>query len=500
LPGGIRSIWERDALGRPLRQEVWSGDRWKAAREYKWEPNDRLRSIVDATHGPTHYTHDTFGHLAKAFYDDGRIDLRMPDEVGNLFRTETRTDRQYGPSGQLLQSRDTRGTTHYEYDPEGNLVRKIAPDGVWTYAFDGVGNLVEVVRPDGLRVEFGYDAFGRRLFKKSRGKVTRFVWDGQILLHEWVEDEPGAAAARSKTPAQAALADEIRSEQLAATLARRSAQGPPAEHPPPLAGAADAAADTAHDVGSADHPITWLIHPESFAPLAKLVGNERYGIVTDHLGVPLSMFDDGGREVWHAEIDAYGDLRRIQGDRAACPFRWPGQYEDVETGLYYNRFRYYDPQTGEFCSQDPIRLSGGLALYAYPLDPLAWIDPLGLDVRSGEGRDHVTYRATKDGKPYTGYASAPSELGLQPNDIVARRYGDDFTELDNRAPTVVYHGEGTDGKATARGLEQHYYDVDVGPDGTGAVANRQRPVGPGNARRAEYEAAAEAHLNRCGAA
>jgi RHS repeat-associated protein len=68
----------------------------------------------------------------------------------------------------------------------------------------------------------------------------------------------------------------------------------------------------------------------------------------------------------------------VVGEKAACPFRWPGQYEDDETGLYYNRFRYYDPQAGEYVSQDPIRLGGGLRLHGYVADPLHGFDGLGL--------------------------------------------------------------------------------------------------------------------------
>jgi RHS repeat-associated protein len=58
-----------------------------------------------------------------------------------------------------------------------------------------------------------------------------------------------------------------------------------------------------------------------------------------------------------------------------------GQYEDAETGLYYNRFRYYDAEAGQYTSQDPIGLAGGAALYGYVHDPLAWVDPLGLSRR-----------------------------------------------------------------------------------------------------------------------
>jgi RHS repeat-associated protein len=90
------------------------------------------------------------------------------------------------------------------------------------------------------------------------------------------------------------------------------------------------------------------------------------------------MFDAQGREVWGADIDAYGDLRNLRGERQACPFRWPGQYEDEESGLYYNRFRYYDTDSASYASQDPIRIRGGLAFYEFSPDPLVTFDLFGL--------------------------------------------------------------------------------------------------------------------------
>ena len=63
------------------------------------------------------------------------------------------------------------------------------------------------------------------------------------------------------------------------------------------------------------------------------------------------------------------------------PFRYQGQYEDEETGLYYNRFRYYDPNTGGYISHDPIGLAGNNpTLYWYVSDTNMWVDILGLDV------------------------------------------------------------------------------------------------------------------------
>ncbi len=69
----------------------------------------------------------------------------------------------------------------------------------------------------------------------------------------------------------------------------------------------------------------------------------------------------------------------MQGDKAFIPFRQLGQYEDVETGLYYNRFRYYDPNTGNYISQAPISIAGGLNVYAYVHDTNVWTDILGLN-------------------------------------------------------------------------------------------------------------------------
>jgi RHS repeat-associated protein len=124
--------------------------------------------------------------------------------------------------------------------------------------------------------------------------------------------------------------------------------------------------------------ITWLFEPESFAPLAKLTKAACFDIVSDHLGTPLSMHKATGEAVWSADLNAYGQVLNLQGKAEDCPFRYPGQYEDVETGLYYNRFRYYDAQEGMYVSQDPIGLEGGRKFYAYVHNPSTWIDPFGL--------------------------------------------------------------------------------------------------------------------------
>ncbi len=58
--------------------------------------------------------------------------------------------------------------------------------------------------------------------------------------------------------------------------------------------------------------------------------------------------------------------------------RLPGQQYDEESGLYYNRHRYYNPGQGRYITQDPIGLTGGWNVYTYPLNPKVNIDPLTL--------------------------------------------------------------------------------------------------------------------------
>jgi RHS repeat-associated protein len=105
------------------------------------------------------------------------------------------------------------------------------------------------------------------------------------------------------------------------------------------------------------------------------------------------LVDDVGELAWKAQLDVYG-VARVEVAKTSCPWRRPGQYEDEETGLYYNRFRYYDPETGRYISQDPIGPTGGLNLYGYTQDPLYWIDPLGLarDIALGLTRDPLGNR------------------------------------------------------------------------------------------------------------
>jgi RHS repeat-associated protein len=354
LPGGVKSSWTYDRAGMPGTHTVSSGGRVQRRRSYRWDANQRLKQLIDNLQGGTvSFGHDEFDNLAWAQYEDGHYDYRMPDKAGNLFRTPSRSDRKYAPGGKLLETPDAR----FIYDEEGNLIKKVvsaAPAGAatWEYEWYDNGMLRKVIRPDGRAVEFRYDALGRRIEKQFKGRLTRFVWNGSVPLHEWsypVKDRP-----------------QITIDELGDVVQ---------DHPEPV---------------PPETLVTWVFEDGGFVPAAKIVNGRQYSIITDHLGTPCEAYDENGEKVWACELDIHGKVRKLAGDAELVPFRYQGQYEDEETGLYYNRFRYYSPDEGRYISQDPIGLSGGMAFYGYVPDPNTWVDALGLRCKKPPKKVNLT--------------------------------------------------------------------------------------------------------------
>lgn len=324
--------------------------------------------------------------------------------------------------------------------------------------------LQSVTDPKNKQTTFEYDALGRRTAKividrfselvtefSKKGSITRFVWDGNVPLHEWKYNLNG----RPKLAVDDyGMLTESKPEPI-------------------------------------ENLITWVFDEGTFKPSAKITATNTYSIITDYLGTPVEMYNSKGEKTWSVEYDIYGKVRKlVSGSLEDCPFRYQGQYEDPETGLYYNRFRYYAPDEGVYISQDPIGLFGmNPTMYAYVSDSNKFIDVFGLNVQTGANRTHVKYSGIKDGKPYHGYASAPTSDGLTDQQIIDRRYGSNFDDFDVD-PTPDYIGEGVEGKRTARGLEQRGFEADGGLDGT---ANKQNPVGPNNQNRQKYLDAADSH-------
>ena len=122
-----------------------------------------------------------------------------------------------------------------------------------------------------------------------------------------------------------------------------------------------------------------------------------YWYQNDHLGTPRELTSNSGNIEWEAVYQAWGNTVTVEWEEVAQvqelnpiqlngaeqsyllqPHRFQGQIYDVETGLHYNRFRYYDPDAGRFVSHDPIGLLGGDNHFQYAPNPVEWVDPWGL--------------------------------------------------------------------------------------------------------------------------
>lgn len=325
LPGAVQIEWHRDVLGRPTERRAThleaSYSRRSEVQTYLWRGSDQIERITDSLAGTRVFDHDARGRLVR----EHRSAAEARDDASAAGSGSDSARWSEGPGGRVEQNNGFL----YDYDEDGRLRRKITPEGeVWSYRWNGHGLLREVERPDGLLVRFEYDPFARRTCKKHiriglNGSEcveleTRFVWDGQVVIHE---------------------------------LSRDSA------------------------------PMTWYWEPGTFTPVAKVSGDGViWTVATDHLGTPTQLRDENGSVAWQMTLDTAGVPQFAIGKSTDCPWRWPGQYADPEVGLCYNRYRYYDPAAGRYISPDPLGPAAGTQLYAYVPDPVFWIDPLGLIV------------------------------------------------------------------------------------------------------------------------
>ncbi|MGE7129303.1 RHS repeat domain-containing protein [Lysinibacillus xylanilyticus] len=339
LPGDVNSKWQNDVAGRPTHHRISSQNRDTRRRVYNWDANHRLRSMVNELIGvKVTYGYDEFSNLVWS-NQGAQFDFlhRNVDDVGNLYETKEKTDRVYGAGSRLLETSETT----FSYDEEGNLVQKAEKNGdTWQYEYYGNGMMAKVIRPDNTEVTFKYDSLGRRIEKCSDEKTTSFVWDGNTILHEYFSQN-----------------DSDKFENQDEDSSQNNSEIP-------------------------DNIVTWVFN-DGFVPSAKITNEGNYSIISDYLGTPTEAYDEQGKQVWSAELDIYGRVKEVIGEKYFIPFRYQGQYEDMEIGLYYNRFRYYSPSEGMYLQQDPIGLAGNNpTLYGYVNNPCTLVDPFGLQVKN----------------------------------------------------------------------------------------------------------------------
>jgi RHS repeat-associated protein len=270
---------------------------------------------------------------------------------------------QYDPTGRILNAKG-RTEEFFEFDPAGNM----QPKGLGAYTVPG--NRLEVF--EDLRYE--YDVHGNvSTRKKGVHEEAEFTWNAEHQLKE-------AKVTRKGTT------QTTRYEYDA--LGRRTRKID-------AFGATEYLWDGDLMIESRrnNKQALFLFEPGSFVPLATVQDEKTYWYQCDQVGALQELTDKEGQIVWAADYRVWGEtkLRKIGTDGAVRyakqpepppvleqPFRFQGQQFDEETGLHYNRHRYYDPGIGRFVSQDPIGLRGGGNLFAYAPNPLRWVDPFGL--------------------------------------------------------------------------------------------------------------------------
>ncbi|WP_275427848.1 RHS repeat-associated core domain-containing protein [Proteus mirabilis] len=357
-------------------------DRWRQTR-YHYNANDQITK--------TQYS-PQWGNQDEKFQYDNNLNIteHLTTPSSSMVPSEAQGAMlqlfQQQQAGRVTRRYTAKGYQDYHYDVNGRLAKKIVHTRgfrprEWRYLWNTQNQLTACFTPKGDCWHYTYDAFGRRLsktktvdsdlahidplFPQIKPKITtwRYLWSGDQLIEE--------------TPIYAD-----------GTLA-------------------------------ASQQVQWLYQPGEITPTARYQQGKLHYVVTDHQGTPREIFCEGGQASWAGRLNTWGQMQfwRYRDGKAEndpnyteCPFRFAGQYEDEESGLYYNRFRYYDRETGQYLSPDPIGLLGGLNPYGYVHCPTGWVDPFGLECCPGKITGDSKTLREKINLARSGDVSAQAEL------------------------------------------------------------------------------------------
>ncbi|WP_051124752.1 DUF6531 domain-containing protein [Amycolatopsis benzoatilytica] len=355
-PSGVRLAQSWDPSDRLVGQTVLGGGADPVQRRaFRYRPDGSVLATTDQIHGSREFDLDGFGRVLRVRGQRWSEQYQY-DAAGNLA----------GEGGESWRSTGTllhdAGALHYQYDAQGRVVRKQRGTEVWQYDWNADDQLAGLITPDNAHWHYRYDALGRRIAKERHvdGQVLErvdFVWDGTTLAEQ----------------------------------------------------------------ESAGHATTWDYDPSSHRPLVQTErrgADERfYAIVTDLVGAPTELLDEHGGVAWYGQNTVWGKPI-AHGGTAGTPLRFPGQYADPESGLNYNYFRYYDPETARYFSADPVGLAGGYWPHSYVPNPLTWLDPVGLSLLDvGKNGVHIVVHEYDVDKPAHAHVTGGGgrEVRIGPN-------------------------------------------------------------------------------------
>ncbi|WFY95570.1 DUF6531 domain-containing protein [Escherichia coli] len=394
-------------------------------RDYTWNDNGELIRISSPRQTRS-YSYSTTGRLTGVHTTAANLDIRIPyatDPAGNRL-----PDPELHPDSTLSMWPDNRiaRDAHYlyRYDRHGRLTEKtdLIPEGVirtddertHRYHYDSQHRLVHYTRTQYaeplVESRYLYDPLGRRVAKRvwrrerdltgwmslsRKPQVTWYGWDGDRLTTIQNDRtriqtiyQPGSFTPLIRVETATGELAKTQRRSLADTLQQSGGEdGGSVVFPPVLVQMLDRLESEILADRVSEESRRWLAScgltvaqmqsqmDPVYTPARKI-----HLYHCDHRGLPLALISTEGTTAWYAEYDEWGNLLNEENPHQLQQLiRLPGQQYDEESGLYYNRHRYYDPLQGRYITQDPIGLKGGWNFYQYPLNPISNIDPLGLE-------------------------------------------------------------------------------------------------------------------------
>ena len=253
-------------------------------------------------------------------YSDLASNSNKADIASSNFKAHDAIKNSTTDADRLTQFADS----DFDYDELGNQIRETGR-GIKTLREYNAFNQLSCFNNNGTLTQYDYDPFGRRIAKHTEHGKIDYIWDNDQLIGECQHGE-----------------------------------------------------------------YTWYINlPNQFHPVALIKKGEVYYYHLDQLNTPRFVTNNKAEVVWENQADVYGYEEPNQEPEADTknsftqPIRFQGQYLDEESGLHYNRYRYYSPKQQRFINQDPIGLVGGINHYQYAPNPVNWVDPFGLSCKEG---------------------------------------------------------------------------------------------------------------------
>lgn len=365
LSSGAQEILRYDDEGRCLLKTWRSpGEEEAWVRRFRYSGEGDLLAVEDSRAGTTRYKYDASHRLRRRLRPDGGSDAFEYDGAGNLLEQPGLSGAVIA-EGNLITAADGQ---RFAYNNRDQIASWEGPFGVRGFDYDALDRLVGA-SINGEPWAAAYDPLCRRVEKIWRGETTRYYWD----------DFRPAAEVRGDGSLRVYVYDDH------AALS-------------PFLFVEYASIDAAEESGSV------------------------YFLATDHLGAPVRVEDGAGAVVWSGSMDPFGRMQAERGE-VSMPLRFPGHWHDAETGLHFNRFRYYSPDLGRYVEPDPWGLAGGVNLYAYVNagNPLLHVDIDGLMPGDDERKSPENKRSVAEN---VHRKSPASKALLKPSSQAASTFSD----------------------------------------------------------------------------